>query len=146
MRDIAQLNAFRCMFFSQITVSDSGTTPQIKFYTLLLEKIFELEYQLIRNTLDQSSLKKLSNHFIEREIFPFIVKTENVQRKKYNLLHSKNESFSQIKFLPDKTTRAINANRPVDHHIDEIQSIQSTITGKIIAQKSNQSTNAGFQI
>ena len=42
-----------------------------------------------------------------------------------------------LKLLPKMITRAINAIRLFDHTIVEIRSIQSTITVKIYAQKSN---------
>ena len=43
-------------------------------------------------------------------------------------------------------TRAIRANRPMIHNIHQIHSIQSTITGKNIAQKPGQITSTGFQL
>ena len=42
-------------------------------------------------------------------------------------------------------TRAITANRPIDHHIIEIRSFPSTFAVKFIAQKSNQNGSTGFQ-
>ena len=44
------------------------------------------------------------------------------------------------------TTQAITANRPSDYNLDELCLIQSKLTEKIIVQRINQSTIAGFQL
>ena len=72
-------------------------------------------------------------------------KTEKVHSKYYNLLQTNTEFFSQLEVFPKLITRAITANRPIDHNFDELSPVQSKITEKFIAQKLNQNTTTGFQ-
>ena len=63
----------------------------------------------------------------------------------YDLIQTYTEVNSQLDFLPNMITQAINANRPVVHNFDDIRSITSAITENFIAQNSHQSTSTGFQ-
>ena len=82
---------------------------------------------------------------MNRNYFHFFL-TENLHHKYYSLLQTKNENISQLDFLPKMITRASTATRPIDHNNDEIRSLQSTTTEKIVAQKSNQKFKIGFKL
>ena len=119
--------------------------PQIKLYILSLRNLSRSIYQLIWSTSNHRCFKSFSNHVTEQELLPFLIKTENIHPKNFNLLKINTELFSQSELPPNMITRAITTNRPIDHNVDEMCSNQSMITEKINAQNSNQNTGSFFQ-
>ena len=136
---------FQYSFFSQLTVLDTVTTPQIDIYSLFLRKCFRSKYELFWNTLDQTCFENFANHFTDQELLSFLSKTENVHSKYLNLLQIKTEFVSQSEFSPDMITRAMISDRPVDQNIDDIRLNFSMITQRICAQKSKQKISTGIQ-
>ena len=71
--------------------------------------------------------------------------TENVHPKDPNLLQINTEIITHLEFPPNMNTRASTANGPIDHNVHEIHSVQSMITEKMSAQRSQRFTVVGFQ-
>ena len=99
---------------------------------------------MIWNSLDQSCFKNFSNHFAEQELLLFFITTENVHPKYLNLLQNFTENISELEILPNMVTRAITANRLIDHNNDEQRSNQSMTTEKIYCSKTKTKNGAGF--
>ena len=131
---------FPIYIFPRITVPDTVTKPLIKLCSLFLKKCFRFNYQPIFQILNQSCLKNFSHLFTEQELLRFLIKTENVHPKFYNLLQTNTESFSETEISPNVITQAITAQISI-----QVRSIQSTLTEKSNAQTSNQNTSFGFQ-
>ena len=65
-----------------------------------------------------------------------MIKDENTDPNFLNLVQNNINNISQLKLQPMMITRAITANRPINHNIDEKRSSQSMITRQFIAQVS----------
>ena len=58
-RDFARIIFFQHTFFWQLTVLDTVSIPQIKFFSLFLRMFFRFNYQLMWNTIDRNFFKNL---------------------------------------------------------------------------------------
>ena len=76
-----------------------------------------------------------SSRLFEQKSLPFLIINENVHSNRPNLLLLNIESFSQLDFLSNNITRAIKANRAINHKTDEMRRNGSLITEKVIFPK-----------
>ena len=104
------LKCFPLNIFSQVTVLNTVTIPQVKLYHLFLRKFFRFIYQFISNSLDLVWSKNLRICLTERKkLFPFLIELEIIHPEYYHVFQTNTEKFSQLEFSPEMITRAISA-------------------------------------
>ena len=89
MRDIAQIKVFQYTFFPRMTLLDIVEKPQNEHMSLFQRNCFIFNYQVLWNTLDQKSSRKLLNQLTEQELLQFLFEDENVLTKYLKLLQIK---------------------------------------------------------
>ena len=92
-------------------------------------------YQLIWSILDQTCFEYFPNQFIQQELFRLLIIIEIVYPNIPKLFHFKVEIRSQLEFQPIMITRAITANRTIEHYINEIRANQSKVPEKCFRSK-----------
>ena len=126
LRDLIHINNFQYKFFSELTVLDNSTIPQIQIYSLFLRKFFRFNYQLIWNQIDQKAFQNFPQYFSKEELLPFVISKENEHPRFVNLTIIESDIIFQLNYLSSALTQVTTPIRPIGHNID-IRTEKSTV-------------------
>ena len=95
--------------------------------------------------VSNSFFRNFPDGFIKQKIPQFPNKHEDNHQRYLNLLQIKIIIIFQPECIPNMIKRAISANKPIDHNINEVRSKQSMVPEKTVVKLSKENINTRSQ-